>query len=1398
MNNYANNVFEAIDTIINQRLSELSFDRTITCKIIEEVKDSPNTYWVSNDNMRFQAIAQDGKKYNKKEEVFVLIPNGEYNNEKIITGSRIDNSKNGYNKMKYISTKEQFVEYNTIKIDGSITNYTDSIDQEFNNFIHHFLNSNQNETFYKYDIPIEYIGLSFSLNTLNLFKNDEKTGQYAISIGFLDKAGNILHGELDNVSEYTIYSQELYGNPYAFTNSFKHFMLLPFKIQDITQIDQIVIKFIQDGNFDNGNIELTLSDISLSFGFEKGSKNIPTTRLFTATQEDIKYITDYDKNNKPKEIPKQIYLDLNLNNNIYNYLNPLSDSYGIKYFKYTDGHGHDSDIVDTETDSSWTKIKSDINNKLYNWKLIETVNPFNPNVMIDTKQPAQSFKAVIAYNKNDDGQYQSYVFTDILRFENSELLASQSASSSNGDLQLVLNNSGIYNIYGFDGSCSDKSQLGPYSITAQLNGDKKWDQVEKITWEFPDDLISMLSQETTAADSSTDELEQVVSYRLKDKYQTGISNNTVKCIVKFKEIEEPINATISFQFGYISTSGSNYALNIDFADRSKNHLTPYAKLTLDEKWEMAKQKLTEKEREELKNPNDTDKKNIIAEKLTSEELKQAEMRKNAIEIKATFTKRDGTIVETPDIYWSWVFGQDKLEVYKYENETGTPEKIVVTDNIYHELKLKKGIKTEISEDKKYILLPNGYNDLEISGYGENNPIAINAYNIQDETRILLGNNQCYAYKDAQGQIIPLVGIKYTRIYDEINKKYKWNENYQKIEITQPHKSIDKNFVILNSSQIDENGQTILGDFDDQIFIGRYPEDINTKAEFATAVSAPPELKGTSIWIQYKGQSMPLIEYKDEKGNKKTIFENYSILKAEIKNYPLDNGLSSNLTAYLPIPIGKSGIKNISGDQIVVYEGLGNKASMSGKPYELLPAAADKTSVWEIQCDETQLNNTAHFEKPKLRIVETLNYIGEDDKELETPEFDHNEYSLQIPQYAPTTIPKVCVRGGYRSSYFKSEKQTEYTETMGDVQWISPILILQDTWDKELLNEWNGSFKIDEEEGIIMSSLLVAGKKEGNNEFTGVLVGDVAKAGGVERHTGVYGYKLGDNRFRLTDTGEFYVGSNENNRIHLDEDGNLFINSDQLKIEATTINIDSDYMKLDDKEGLFTLHSKKNANGQYDTTYFSFNESSAQISGFTLTNTGMGKVWQNKNGTNMGIWLESKPNQNGYFINCIGNASEFQVKEDGSVSLSGEISATSGKATSWKIYLETDFQDKSYLGEVGAVEVPYTLDTKTFGLITKDSMPVYIVSKGGAIYLQSRGTTADKTAGITINPYNSKNDGVVINLEGYGHKETVDLDGLPVYRTGIQFNSHDIIFSSSTGASSPPKGYSTVWIKTKLQ
>ena len=696
--------------------------------------------------------------------------------------------------------------------------------------------------------------------------------------------------------------------------------------------------------------------------------------------------------------------------------------------------------------------------------------------MIDTKQPTQSFKAVIAYNKNNESKYQSYVFTDILRFENSELLASQSASSSNGDLQLVLNNSGIYNIYGLDGSCSDKSQLGPYSITAELTGDKKWDQVEKITWEFPDERISMLIQATAATDSQVNEASQVVFYRLKDKYQSGVNNNTVKCIVKFKGVEKTIDATISFQFGYNSTSGSNYALNIDFADRSKNHLIPGGE---------------------------------------------------PVKIQATFTKRDGTVLETPTIYWSWVFSP------KHELVRREPVQVIKTDENGNALRNEDGsYQTEVKKDEYEQTV---YKDIY-------NYYFYKADNIEDGVEIVQS------------------------IYNEDTKVYE------------------------------------------------YPRYTNALEE--------NDIIGDSIYINYYGSSIPN--------------ENYAILKAEIKNYPLDNGLSSNLTAYLPIPIGKSGIENISGDQIVVYESLGNNASMTGNTYELLPAAADNSSVWEIEYDENQLKNTAHFKEPSLKAVGNFKYYNEEGQELSVSQFLYNEYSLEIPQYAPTSIPKVCIRGGYRNAYSEIGNTNKYTETMSEVQWISPILILQDTWDKELLNDWDGSFRIDEEEGIIMSSLLVAGKKEGNyNEFTGVLVGDVAKAGGVERHTGVYGYKEGTNRFRLTDDGEFFVGTNNGSRIYFDDNGELQIVGQIVDIDSNKFFLNSDTIKInsdDEKDngekvvkgieiygGQLTVYTNDNDN---DKKRFWVSEDTIHLSG---PSSGNGKYSAN---LNMSTSLISAPGVDG--------------------------------------------------------------------------------------------------------------------------------------------------------------------------
>jgi hypothetical protein len=58
----------------------------------------------------------------------------------------------------------------------------------------------------------------------------------------------------------------------------------------------------------------------------------------------------------------------------------------------------------------------------------------------------------------------------------------------------------------------------------------------------------------------------------------------------------------------------------------------------------------------------------------------------------------------------------------------------------------------------------------------------------------------------------------------------------------------------------------------------------------------------------------------------------------------------------------------------------------------------------------------------------------------------------------------------------------------------------------MLNEWDGTLTLDEKNGTIMSAMLGAGRKNEDNTFSGVLIGDL-KASSLDDAsvlTGVYG------------------------------------------------------------------------------------------------------------------------------------------------------------------------------------------------------------------------------------------------------------------------------------------------------
>ena len=78
------NLFESVDLLISSRLKGLNYDKTELCTI-EEVKGN-NEYYVSNGAAKYIAYAQGDATYRQGASVYVTVPQGDYNNQKLIVG----------------------------------------------------------------------------------------------------------------------------------------------------------------------------------------------------------------------------------------------------------------------------------------------------------------------------------------------------------------------------------------------------------------------------------------------------------------------------------------------------------------------------------------------------------------------------------------------------------------------------------------------------------------------------------------------------------------------------------------------------------------------------------------------------------------------------------------------------------------------------------------------------------------------------------------------------------------------------------------------------------------------------------------------------------------------------------------------------------------------------------------------------------------------------------------------------------------------------------------------------------------------------------------------------------------------------------------------------------------
>jgi hypothetical protein len=70
---------EAVDTIVKERLSNIKFDNTVLCTVIDIKDKTQGKYMVSYSEAKFEAYARGEDVFNKGDSVYVQIPGGDWN-----------------------------------------------------------------------------------------------------------------------------------------------------------------------------------------------------------------------------------------------------------------------------------------------------------------------------------------------------------------------------------------------------------------------------------------------------------------------------------------------------------------------------------------------------------------------------------------------------------------------------------------------------------------------------------------------------------------------------------------------------------------------------------------------------------------------------------------------------------------------------------------------------------------------------------------------------------------------------------------------------------------------------------------------------------------------------------------------------------------------------------------------------------------------------------------------------------------------------------------------------------------------------------------------------------------------------------------------------------------------
>lgn len=302
-------------------------------------------------------------------------------------------------------------------------------------------------------------------------------------------------------------------------------------------------------------------------------------------------------------------------------------------------------------------------------------------------------------------------------------------------------------------------------------------------------------------------------------------------------------------------------------------------------------------------------------------------------------------------------------------------------------------------------------------------------------------------------------------------------------------------------------------------------------------------KGLEFKVEKQGEEAKIYIYQPE--NQPVNINSYYVLEISIEGittYPL--------VTYESIPLRNVDNIIIEGASKIRYSTDGN-IDYDKNPYVCyLNGIEQNNGIWIYQ----QYGNT-QFSSFDISLQETI-----------------KESNLEEGFLKPILVPP--------SIYTKETALTIVQfKNEDNILWTQPIFLYQDNYPSSTLNKWDGKeITTDNDTGTILAQGFAAGRKEYDNTFTGVVLGDWSKTDSdtpITKQTGVYGFNHGAMSYALKDDGTAFLGKDGRGRIYFDGN-NAVIKSASWrfnKLEGMMIDLDDGILDTRNQNGQVYISPK---------------------------------------------------------------------------------------------------------------------------------------------------------------------------------------------------------------------------------